>query len=378
MTRIFFDHNSTTNILSKAREAFDACLSEPHNPSSIHSFGRASRQAIEDAKKKILASLNLSSLAYEVIFTSSGTEANNLAINGVDCEEILISNIEHLSILEAAKHSGKSNIIISVDKNGLIDLDELEQKVQESDSKKLISIIYANNETGVIQNIREIANVVKKHNCLIHSDCSQAYGKIKLDLSDCNLDAITISGHKIGAHQGVAAIIKKKSLNLKPLMHGGGQEFGIRPGTENVPAICGLGAIANDIIEINNKYSGLASLRNLIEDELKSASDNVEFLSEKVDRLPNTSSICFNGIDNNLILIQLDLAGFAVSAGSACSSGKIEPSYVIKAMTHDVDKAKNTIRVSLGLDNTKEQIKKFIDTCKEIIEKQNSNIKMRA
>lgn len=370
MTKIYLDHNATTDILPEARKAVLEAMANTHNPSSVHSFGRKAKSIIEGVKQRLLRSLNASSLEYEVIFTSSGTEANNLVIQGINCPQIITSAIEHPSIIEPAKHSNKASLI-PVDSSGLINCEQLKHILSSSEKGSLLSIMYANNETGVIQDFNgTICKITKKHNLIFHSDISQAYGKVPIDLTKTKFDLVTLSGHKFGAPHGVAALVKRKNIKLNPIIHGGAQELGYKPGTENVAAIAGFGAAIDKINELNAKYTELAELRNYMEKELVKLSDDILILSEKVTRLPNTSSICFKHVSNDLALIKLDLAGIAVSAGSACSSGKIEPSHVMLALTNNREIASSTIRVSLGLTNTKQEINEFIRLCKNIIQPQ--------
>lgn len=366
MKEIFLDHNATTHILPEVKEAMFECMSKPHNPSSIHNLGRKAKHLVESAKQKILYSLKANPEIYEVIFTSCGTEANNLVINGIKNRSILTTAIEHPSILLPADKTGK-NKIIKVDRDGLLDIKHLENVISSIKEGALLSVIYANNETGVIQNFIPIFEIAKKYGVTLHSDASQAYGKIPIDLSEDNFDLLTISGHKFGAPQGVAALIKKKNFKLSPIIYGGMQEFGYRPGTENVPAIWGFGKAAEKIEKINKDYKKLSKLRDYLEEELTKISKDIIIFSKNTNRLPNTSSICFKNINNNMFLIKLDLANIAVSAGSACSSGKLDSSHVLMAMVNDKKIADSTIRISLGIKNNIKEIKYFLEQCKNII-----------
>lgn len=376
MNRIYFDHNATTDILPQVKQAMLEAMSFPTNPSSIHFFGRKAKAIVEQVKKNILKSLNASPLIYEAVFTSSGTEANNLIIQGLSDYYIITSAIEHPSVLRIARNS-KNSLKIEVDKNGLVDINRLEKLLSLLKfEKKLISIIYANNETGVIQNIDELAETIHKFNGIFHTDASQAYGKLYIDLSNEKIDALTISGHKFGGPQGIGVLIKKKTLNLTPIIFGGVQEYGLRPGTENVAAIYGLGAAIENLDQIIEKYTKLSSIRNLIEDKIILDNKKSYIYSKNVKRLSNTSSIVMEGVKSELQLIKFDLAGIAISAGSACSSGKIEPSHVLCAIGDN--QADCAIRISLGLSNTVDEAENFVDVWQKIYSENNVRDKVTA
>ncbi len=365
--RIFFDNNATTKIADEVLQAMIKAYGEPLNPSSIHYFGRTATRVSNQARehiKKLLGAAN-----YQVIFTSGGTESNNLALFGFKDYHVITSSIEHPAVYNVAlKKNGK---IVKVNSDCVVDLVDLEEQIKSLNSKNfIVSIMLANNETGAIQPIKEIAKLAHQYGGLIHSDIVQATGKINIDLEDLNVDMASVSSHKLNGPQGVGVLLIRKSLDIEPIIFGSSQEGGKRPGTLNVAGCVGLGEacrLATDKIE---KYTKLAELRNYLEKEVKEiAKEDVVIFSNKVERLPNTSYIATRGVDNQTQLIDLDLNGIAVSIGAACSSGSSKPSRVLGAMNIDDDLAKNTIRVSLGLENTKEQVDRFIQVWGDLYRK---------
>jgi cysteine desulfurase len=250
-------------------------------------------------------------------------------------------------------------------------MDDLEEKIKELDTKNfIVSVMLANNETGAIQPIKEIAQLTHQHGGLMHSDIVQAVGKINIDLEDLNIDMASISSHKLNGPQGVGALLIRKSLDIEPILFGSSQEGGKRPGTLNVAGAVGLGEACLLSVDKIAKYQELENLRNYLESQItKIANDDVTIFSQKVTRLPNTCYLATKGIDNQTQLIDFDLNGIAVSIGSACSSGSSKPSRILAAMNVADDLAKNTIRISLGLDNTIDQVNKFIEVWKNLYQK---------
>lgn len=360
MTQIYFDHNATTDVLPQVKKAIVAVLDKPYNASSIHSIGRQAKFLLTTARRTILQSLNACEKEYELIFTSSGTESNNLLINGLEDFTFFIPPTEHASILETVK--SKVNIqFIPIDKNGLIKLDELELLLANSpSSKKIVSVMLANNETGLIQDIEKIAILAHKHGALMHTDAVQAYGKVDINVDNLNIDFITISSHKIGGTLGAAALIKKKNLELKAMIKGGKQENKLRAGTENIIAITGFSEAAKMIKSLISSYQSVMHLRDSLEEKILNISPDAKIYSKQCERLPNTSCIAMPNVISETQLITFDLSGVAISAGSACSSGKIDKSHVLSAMDNNDPLASNAIRVSLGLSNTMEEIDKFV------------------
>jgi cysteine desulfurase len=362
---IYLDHNATTILNPVVKKAMAEMGDEPLNASSIHAFGREAKKILEVARSNIAKAVGVDE-KYEVVFTATGTEANNIALKGFKNFEVITTTIEHPSVLQVVGQG-----LIPVDKNGIVDLVALEE-ILKTGKKYLVSVIFANNEVGVIQPIKEIIDLVHKYNGIIHSDATQAFGKISLDISELDLDLITISAHKMGGPQGAAALVFKKNLPVHALMQGGGQEFRIRPGTQNLNAIHAFG-VAASLINLND-YAKLAELRDYLESEIMQVCQDIAFFSKDVARLPNTSSFTMPNVSNETQLIHFDTNGFAISAGSACSSGRIGLSTTQMNMGYSEEIARTAIRISLGIGNTKQQIDKFVSCWRELYEKTNMKL----
>ncbi len=362
---IYFDHNATTPVNSVVKKAMAEMGDEPLNASSIHAFGREAKKILEVARSNVAKAVGADE-KYEVVFTATGTESNNIALKGFKNLEIITTTIEHPSVLSVVGQG-----LIPVDKNGVVDLVSLET-ILKSGNRYLVSVIFANNEVGVIQSMKEIIDVVHRYNGIIHSDATQAFGKIPLNISALDLDLITISAHKMGGPQGAAALVFKKNLPISALMQGGGQEFRIRPGTQNLAAIHGFG-IAASLINLD-EYAKLAELRDYLESEIAQVCKEAIFFGKDTQRLPNTSSFTIPNVSNETQLIHFDTNGFAISAGSACSSGRIGLSTTQMNMGYSEEIARTAIRVSLGIGNTKEQIDRFVDCWKQLYEKTNMKL----
>ena len=361
---IYLDHNASSPISPGVAMIMADALAFSGNASSVHSSGRLARQKVEDARDKISRLVGVR--ASEVVFTGGGTEANNLILNGIQCDHIMVSAVEHDSVLNAINNVE----ILSVDENGLIDLEELEGRLDKTDGQVLVSVMLANNETGVIQPISEVSSISKKYGAMVHTDAIQACGKIKLDREALGVDFISLSAHKIGGPQGVGALVVNEELPFEPIIRGGGQERGRRAGTENIAGIVGFGvagAIAADLVHIT-KTQGL---RDLLERRINKILPGSVLCGEKVERLPNTSSIFMPGVNSETQVMKFDLKGIMISAGSACSSGKVQTSHVLRAMGVEDDIAANVIRVSLGNENTSEDVECFITEWKKIFEDAN-------
>ena len=333
---IYLDHNSTTPLSLRAKEAMLGFGQNPLNPSSIHGFGRDAKFMLEEARNSILESFGACE-NYNLLFTSSGSEANNLVLKNFYTKEILISAIEHLSIYAHKKYHPTIKII-NVDCHGQLDLDHLENMLQKAEPGALISVMYVNNETGVIQDLDNIIKIARKFSALVHSDFSQVPGKMSFKLAQYDLDFVTISGHKFGGPLGCAGLFYKKNLQLAPEIIGGGQEKGLRSGTENVFGAVGMAAAA---LELNNleRIAYIKNLRNKLEQNIMSYCLDVQIVSKDAARVGNTSMIIMPNVQSQSQLVQFDLKGFAVSSGSACSSGKVETSYVLQAMHYSVHQA---------------------------------------
>lgn len=368
VNRIYLDNNATTQLNEAVAQGMHQLPRMPYNCSSIHSEGRQARSYIEAARNKILESLNVNQDYYSLVFTASGSEANNLVINSFKDDFIFTSSIEHASVLNPLADCSKV-IILPVDDNGIVKLDIFESELKKFEGKKLVSIMLANNETGVIEPIDDIIKIARKHNAIIHCDGVQAYGKIKIDLQNLDIDLLTISAHKCGGPIGAACLVYKKILELKSQVKGGGQEKSLRAGTENVYAIVGFGIAAELSKQRIENYEKIQFLRDYLEEELQAYCKDVEIIAKSVMRLPNTSCIIMPKVKSEVQVISLDLAGIAVSSGAACSSGKVAISHVLISSGVAEDKAVCSIRVSLGVDTTKQEIDRFIVEWKKIHDK---------
>ncbi len=365
--RIYLDYNATTPLYPTVIEGMASALQHTGNPSSIHYEGRQSRKMIEQARAQIAKCVGCQ--PKQVIFTSGATEANNMILKGyAPHRRILVSAIEHPSVL----HSGVDVEVIPVLPTGLIDLDALKRLLESDSRPTLVSIMMVNNETGTIQPIEDIVALLKNYDCLFHSDSVQALGRIPLDFSTMGANFITLSAHKIGGPQGIGALIMAQGLNPPKLIHGGGQERLQRAGTENVIAIHGFGIAASKIAaeDIPSFQEKLKNYRHQIEKALKASYPSIIINACDSPRVGNTLSISIDGLDTSMLLINLDLEGISVSAGSACSSGSVHTSHVLKAMGHTDSLAKNSLRISMGWDTTQQDIDAFIEAWGNIIGRQ--------
>lgn len=345
--RIYLDHNATSPLRDAARKAMLAALELTGNASSIHAEGRAARASLDASREALARALGV--IAPMVVFTSGGSEANNLAVKGTPVARLIVSAVEHPSVIEAAKASGKPADILPVDGEGVVDLAALD-RLLEAGPKALIAVMLANNETGVVQPLREISALARKHGALVHCDAVQAFGKIAVNFGLLGVDTLSVSAHKLGGPVGAGALIVRDGLALAALIQGGGQELRRRAGTENIAAIAGFAAAADE------KRLEIRGLR----DKLEASLEGAVVFGAAVERLSNTSCFALPGLSAETALMALDLAGIAVSSGSACSSGKVAKSHVLAAMGVAPDLAGNAIRVSLGWSTTAEDIDHFI------------------
>ena len=353
--RIYLDYNASSLIRPESIESVNKVLNSYGNPSSIHKEGRSMRSLIEDSREKISNSLSTSS--DNIIFTSGGTEAIDIALNQ-NPGRIIINSTEHIAVFESAKALNSDIDILDVDKDGLIRIDLLENLLKKGPA--LVSVMYANNETGVIQPIKQIAKIVKSFNSILFCDAVQAFGKVNISFNELGIDLMAISAHKIGGFSGSGALVVNKDFNgLIPKVSGGGQEFGLRGGTENLLGIISFGECASALKDIDNEGIRLKELIRLLEDNLSSLGANI--FGYNVERLPNTSLFSFTEFKAESLLMKLDLAGFSVSSGSACSSGKVKERHVLKAMNISESMQKGAIRVSLGWGSNKEQVENLIN-----------------
>ncbi|MGO8867799.1 MAG: cysteine desulfurase family protein [Alphaproteobacteria bacterium] len=352
---IYLDYNATAPLRPEALAAIAAALAETGNASSVHSFGRRARKHVEDAREAVAALTGAAPAA--VVFTSGGTEANNLALAGAGRERLLVSDIEHDSILAAAPAAER----IPVGPDGVVRLDALAALLQADRRPALVAVMLANNETGVVQPLAELARLAHAHGALVHADAVQAAGKIRIDFAALGADLMALSAHKLGGPQGVGALLVRDGLAIASQLRGGGQERGLRAGTENVAGIAGFGAAAAAAHEGLPGYALLAALRGRLEQGIAALSRATRFFGREAPRLANTSCFTMPGVASETQLIALDLAGIGVSAGSACSSGKVRPSHVLRAMGASEAEASSAIRVSLGWLTLPEEIERFIE-----------------
>ena len=368
MDTVYFDHNSTTALKPEVLKVMLPLMTKQHgNPTSRHVFGRNARDAVEYARAQVASAVGVQ--ASQVVFTASGTEANNFAINGIASNlahgQILTSAIEHPCVSRPAlamQARGWKACNIRVNGDCELDMHHLHNLLAAPTN--LVSVMLANNETGAIQNLAKISQLARQHNAYVHTDAVQALGKMPVNFADLGVHAMTLSSHKIGGPLGAGALVLDKRVDIYPLLHGGGQEKGLRSGTENVAAIVGFGAaceLATENLDTFAKHT--AALRANLDNGLKAM--NAMIFGQNAKRLPNTSFFAFasnNGevIEGETLVTALDKAGFAVASGSACSSDSTEPSHVLLAMGIDSDIARGAVRVSFGMSNTIEQVEAFL------------------
>lgn len=348
---VYLDHNATTPMKPAVRETMLEVLGFPGNASSVHKAGRDARRKIEDARASILKLVNAGPKAV-LIFTSGATEANNLALKGAMVERVLVSAIEHPSVLYA--HNGAE--IIPVLPSGIVDLDALDRMLDGNTRQTLISVMLANNETGVIQPIGRVMEIAKRHGVLVHCDAVQAAGKIDVDLQKLGVDFLTLSAHKIGGPQGAGCLILSNCVSVSPQMRGGNQEKNMRGGTENLAGIVGFGKATELAAKDLNDFQKLSSLRDKIEKGLKEIAPELVIFGTGSPRLTNTLMFAVEGMASETQMIALDLAGICVSNGSACSSGTVKASHVLKAMGVSETRAASSLRVSLGWNTAEEDV----------------------
>ncbi len=351
--RVYFDWNATTPLRQEAREAMAAAWDLSGNPSSVHAEGRQARKLVEDARAIIAGAVGAA--PRNVVFTSGGTEANALALgaglrraSSPPVERLVVSAIEHASVLAGGRFAGQAIGIVGVKPVGVLDLEQLRAALEDK-PPALVSVMLANNETGALQPVAAAAALVHAAGGLLHVDAIQAFGKITFDINALNADLVTLSGHKIGGPKGVGALILAEGLlGLDPLLRGGGQELGRRAGTEDVAGIAGFGAAAKAALAtMAGDLSRMEGLRTRLEAGLRQT-PGILLFSEAVRRLPNTTLFTVPGLKAETAVIGFDLAGIAVSSGSACSSGKVQPSHVLEAMGFGPDVARGAVRLSLG------------------------------
>ena len=374
--RVYFDHSATTRVLPEVEEAILPFLTEKWgNPSSLHSFGREAKLAVEDSRQSLAKLLNCDPT--EIVFTSGGTESNNLAIKGVAMYKgkmkghIITTKIEHHAVLEPCewlKRFGFDVTFLPVSSEGLIDAGEVERAIRNDTI--LISVMMANNEIGTIQPYKEIGSIAKDRNIPFHTDAVQAIGKLPLDVKADNIDLLSLSGHKFHGPKGIGALYVRKGTKIEPVIQGGGQERGLRSSTENVPGIVGIGKAAE--LARRDLESTSQKMKTLRDKMIKSIPEVVprSYLNgHKTRRLVNNTHFRFDFIEGEGLILQLDFKGIAASTGSACSTGSLEPSHVLLAMGLTHEQAHGSLRVTLGRENTDEEVDYLLQVLPNVVSK---------
>jgi len=379
--QVYMDHNATTPLHPEVKKTMIKALEDFGNPSSLHTFGRHARKLVEEARDSVAAFMGAN--ADEIIFVGSGTEANNTVLSIFACPSnkcnfhgksqagIITTSIEHPCILEAAKcleDRGFGVLYLGVDRYGKVNIEQLKEAMNGQIG--LVSVMMANNEIGTIQDIKTISEIVHKRGALFHTDAVQAVGKIPIDVRDLDVDFLTLSAHKIYGPKGVGALYVKKGIPFCPLIRGGHQEQGRRAGTENTLGIIGLGkAVQMRAKEMKEEEKRLLKFKTVIKKALEETIPDVQFNGHPTDCLASTLNVSFEGAEGEAILLYLDLEGIAVSTGSACASGSLDPSHVLLATGISAERAHGSIRISMGRDNTMEEVEYVIDKFPKVINK---------
>ncbi len=361
---VYLDYNATAPTRPEVIALVGEILATVGNASSVHQAGRKARARVDLARQQVADLVR--GQARNVIFTGGGTEADNLALRGFGARRLIVSGVEHGAILAPALLLDPGAVIVDVDDQGRMDLAALEAALGASDGPTLVSLMLANNETGVIQPVAEAVAVAHGHDALVHCDAIQGAGKIAIDIEELGVDLLSLSAHKFGGLQGVGALVMREDRTVFAQMVGGGQEMGRRSGTENVAGIAAFGEAARLAAGELDQFAELAGLRDSMEDRLGEIAPTRKVIGGTVARLSNTSCVTMPGVRSDVQVMALDLAGIAVSAGSACSSGKVAASHVLDAMGMEMDEAMTAIRVSLGRDTTTTEIDRFLSAWAEI------------
>lgn len=376
MNRVYLDHSATTQVRTEvAKLVFEYMTETFGNASSVHMYGREARKAVENAREQIANAIGAK--PEEIIFTSGGTESDNMAILGSAYahakkgKHIITSTIEHHAVLDTCKYLEKEGFkvtYVGVDEDGLINPEDVRKAI--TDETILITIMHANNEVGTIQPLEEIGKIAKEHKIVFHTDAVQSLGKIPVNVNDLNVDLLSASGHKLYGPKGVGFLYFRKGTRLQKLVHGGSQERNRRPGTENVPGIVGLGLACHLASqELKETTAHLTKLRDKLIEGITANIPHIKLNGHREKRLPNNINYSFKFIEGEALLLSLDMKGIAASSGSACTSGSLDPSHVLLAMGICHEIAHGSLRLTLGKDNTEEQVDYVIETLPEIIER---------
>jgi len=374
---VYLDNASTTRLHDKVIEAMMPYMSIKYgNPSSLHSLGREAKRVLDDARESIKDAINLNANA-KVVFTASATEANNLALKGIAYalkgkgKSIVVSSIEHESILEPCKaleREGFKVTYIPVDSNAIVSIDAIEHALRENRDTILVSVMLANNEVGSIQPLKDIVEIAHRYNALVHTDAAQALGKIALDAKSLCVDLITLSAHKLYGPKGIGALCINSNIPLEPIIHGGGHEYGLRSGTQNIPAVVGFSKVVEMSREFIDVYSSrVKALRDRLERSILESIKYTRLNSTAKDRLPNTTNISFLGINGEDLIIKLDEHGICASTGSACSTLKQKESHVLRAMNLSKDARNGSLRLTLGIYNEEHEIDYTVSVLEKVV-----------
>ena len=377
MENVYLDNSATTKMDERVLEEMLPYLKEDYgNASSLYSLGRKSKKAIEDSREKVATILNCR--PDEIYFTSGGSESDNTAIKGIaranrkKGKHIITSKIEHLAVLDTCKELEKEGFEVTyldVDSKGKVNIEELKKAIRKDTI--LISIMYANNEIGTIQDISEIGRIARENNVYFHTDAVQAVGNLDIDVQAQNIDSLSLSGHKFYGPKGIGVLYVRKNVKFNKFIAGGHQERNKRAGTENVANIVGLSkALEISYNELKEHREKILYLRNYYEEKVKQNIDNIIINGDEKNRLPGNSNISFIGVNGQDLLLNLDMIGICVSSGSACTSGSIDASHVLIALGVKEEVAKSSIRVSIGKYNTKEEIDYLVENLIEIVKRQ--------
>lgn len=370
----YFDNAATTRTDDEVLKEMLPYFSQSYgNPSSIYKIGRENRKAVEEAREKVAKAINVE--PNEIYFTAGGSESDNTAIRGIAYaykqrgNHIITSKIEHPAVLEICKQLEKEGFEVSyigVDEKGIVNLEELKNSIKETTT--LITIMFANNEIGTIEPIKEIGKIAKENNIIFHTDAVQAVGSVKIDVKEMNIDSLSLSGHKFYGPKGIGALYVKKSVRFQKFVNGGHQEKNKRAGTENVPGIVGLGKaieVAYSNLEEHNKK--IKELRDYYVEEVKKRIPYIKINGDMENRLPGNSNISFRFIEGEGLLLNLDLKGICASSGSACTSGSLDPSHVLLAIGLPHEIAHGSLRITIGKYNTKEEVDYLLNNLEEIV-----------
>ncbi|MFH1610762.1 MAG: cysteine desulfurase family protein [Patescibacteria group bacterium] len=369
MQKIYLDNAATTQLDKEVLKAMEPFFCDVFgNASSLHSFGQEASKAIEDSREKISNFLNCK--PEEVIFTSGATESNNIAIQGIvkEGDHIITTSIEHPSVLETCQYLEKKGMEVTYVKpqaDGIIQVKDVQNEIK--DNTVLVSIMYANNEIGTIQPIKEIGEIIKDKNIIFHTDAVQTTNYLDMDVEKLNVDLLSLSGHKIYGPKGVGVLFVKEGTKIQKIQHGGHHEFKIRPGTLNVPGIVGLGK-AIELIKARDNEK-IRKLRDYTWELIQKKINNVKLNGSLEQRLDNNLNVSIVGVEGEALLLGFDMAGIAVSTGSACSSGSLEPSHVLMSLGLSHEESHGSLRISLGKENTQDEIEYFVGKLLELVEK---------